>query len=242
MATRYYSCEIGAGVPTDVAEGSATAIAELATPTADTFTTADAGGTLLDETEYSYRVTAVNTNGETLAFAAVQETTLATGAGDENTITVKWLEVTGATSYKVYGRTEGDEQYLATVAAPTLEYEDTGAETPSGEPPSINTTNAKPIEYRVVYTTAGVTKAGMLKALDAIRNKIAIATIPAVHTFYGVALGGDMPLDVTVDTSTTSAIYELEIDWAETGCTRLKVLNALAALAGYIARDTFAPA
>jgi hypothetical protein len=226
-----------------VTEGSSTRIAEIATPTADTFTTADSGGTLIDETEYSYRVSALDADGESLAFEAVQETTLATGAGDENTITVKWLEVTGATSYNVYGRTEGSESLLANVAAPTVEWEDDGSETPSGvEPVAENTTNAGDIEYRVVYTTSGMTKLDALKALDAIRLKIEIAIVPVVHTFYGVGLGGGMPLDVTVDTSTTSAVCELQVDWGDADVNRLRVLNALKALAAYITRDTWAPA
>jgi hypothetical protein len=244
MATRYYSCDIGAGVPSNVTEGSATRIVEIATPTADTFVLADTGGTLPDSTTYGYRVSATDADGETLAFTEVTQATGTGGSPDEHTITVKWLEVTGATGYRVY-RDAGDgglHYLLATVAAPTLEYLDDGSATlGTAVPVTENTTNADNIEYRVVYTTTGVDKTGVLKALRAIADKIALASVPSVHTFYGVALGGDIPLDVTVATSTTSAIYELEVAWSDTGCTRLKVLNAIGAIAGYITRDTFPP-
>jgi hypothetical protein len=239
MATRYYTMDIGAGVPSQVTEGSATGIAEIATPTADTFVLADTGGTLPDSTTYGYRVSAVDADGESLAFVEVTQATGTGGSPGEHTITVKWLAVSGATSYRVYR----DGFLLATVTAPDVEYLDDGSATPGTETPvAENTTNAADIEYRVVYTTSGMTKLDALKALHAIRQKIAMAIEPVVHTFYGVALGGDMPDDVTVATSTTSAVCELEVDWADADATRLGVLNALTALAGYITRDTWAPA
>lgn len=242
MTTRYFSIDLGGTVPSQVTEGSSTQITELAAPTADTFVLADAGGTLLDSTTYSYRVSAVDADGESLANAAVTQATGTGGNPDEHTITVKWLAVSGATSYKVYGRTAGSEQYLATVAAPTVQYLDDGSATPSGAVPTENTTNAKDIEYRVVYDATGASKIVALKALEAIKNKINTATVPVVHTFYSVAVAGDMPLDVTVGTSTGSSTFELEVDWSASTANRLRVLNAIDAIAGYITRDTWPPA
>lgn len=56
-----------------------------------------------------------------------------------NTLTVNWGTVSGATGYKVYGRTTGAELLIATVGAVTT-YTDTGSITPAGALPSANTT------------------------------------------------------------------------------------------------------
>lgn len=111
----------------------------LATPTADTFVLADTGGTLLDSTTYYYRVSAINALGETLAFAEVSQASGTGGNPDEHAITVKWLAVTGATGYRVYGRATGAQELLAEVGA-VLEWEDDGSVTPDGALPSANTT------------------------------------------------------------------------------------------------------
>lgn len=106
-------------------------ITALTTPVNATFTLGT--GTLSTATYY-YRVSAINSNGETLAST---ETSLAiTGPAGVN---VNWVAVVGATGYKVYGRTTGAEQLIATVGNVTT-YLDTGAITPSGSLPGINTT------------------------------------------------------------------------------------------------------
>ena len=70
---------------------------------------------------YSYKVTAVNSVGETVGAAA---TTVALGRERENwnpditnpndarAVTINWRTVTGATGYNVYGVVGGDERYL----------------------------------------------------------------------------------------------------------------------------------
>lgn len=107
----------------------------LATPVNTAFSTATTGGTLAAAT-YAYRVSALDgRGGETLAST---ETTQAT-TGTTSTVTVNWGAVTGATGYRIYGRTSGGQQLLATVGAVTT-YTDTGAATPSGALPTANTT------------------------------------------------------------------------------------------------------
>jgi hypothetical protein len=122
---------------------------DLATPTAAAFSTASTGGSLVPATYY-YRVSAINAFGETLAFT---EASQVVGAGtNTNTVTVNWLTVTGATGYKVYGRTTGAELLIATVGA-VLTYVDTGAITPAGALPAANTTSPglTPNARAVVY-------------------------------------------------------------------------------------------
>lgn len=102
-----------------------------ATPTSSTLTT---GGVLADATTYGYKVTAIVNGTETVPSA---QKTQATGAGPTgtHTVTLNWTATTGATAYKVYGRTSGGPWLLiATVTA--LTYTDTGAITPAGAPPA----------------------------------------------------------------------------------------------------------
>lgn len=105
------------------------------TPVNSAFSTATTGGSLAAGTYY-YRVSATNANGETLASA---ETSQVVPAGTStNTVTVNWGAVTGATGYKVYGRTTGAELLIASVGAVTT-YVDTGSITPAGALPTVST-------------------------------------------------------------------------------------------------------
>ena len=129
----------------------------LATPINAAFTTAITGGTLAAGT-YFYRVSSINAYGETLASAETSQVT----TGATSTVTVNWGAVSGATGYKVYGRTTGAELLIATVGAVTT-YTDTGAVTPAGALPAVNTTaymtvfadNNGNSGYKVVLNYAG---------------------------------------------------------------------------------------
>ena len=115
-------------------------VSKLATPAngAAVCGTVASGG--LNAGTYYYRVSAINNNGETLALAEFNSGACGAGAG-LNKVTVTWDAVSGATGYKVYGRANGAELYMATVSAPNLIYSDTNAiATPAGALPSANTT------------------------------------------------------------------------------------------------------
>lgn len=103
----------------------------LATPTAPTVASVGTGGTLTAAT-YSYKVTARNSVGETLASTAGS---VIIAAGTTNVANLTWPAVPGATSYSVYGRTSGSELLIATVTTTT--YSDTGAITPAGALPTV---------------------------------------------------------------------------------------------------------
>jgi hypothetical protein len=106
----------------------------LATPVNSGFTTATTGGTLAAAT-YFYRVSATNTSGESLASTETSQVT----TGSTSTVTVNWGAVTGATGYRIYGRTTGAEQFIAAVTGVTT-YVDIGTPAPSGALPGANTT------------------------------------------------------------------------------------------------------
>lgn len=86
----------------------------------------ETGGTLA-AASYAYSVTAVNSSGETISGTGA---TAVVAAGTTNKITLTWTAVTGATQYRIYGRSSGSKLYIATTTTPT--YVDTGAITPAG--------------------------------------------------------------------------------------------------------------
>ncbi len=99
-----------------------------------------AGAGTLPIGTYYYRVTALTASGETIPSA---ETSLAlTAIGGVN---VNWSAVTGATGYKVYGRSTGAELFIAQVAAGVTTYLDNGSITPTGTMPTMNTTGEREI-------------------------------------------------------------------------------------------------
>jgi hypothetical protein len=107
----------------------------VATPVNAAFTLGT--GTLATGT-YWYRVSATNNSGETLA--STQTSLAITGPAGVN---VNWTKVTGATGYKVYGRSNGTELLIATVGD-VATYLDNGSITPAGALPGLNTTGPTP--------------------------------------------------------------------------------------------------
>lgn len=115
----------------------------LTSPVNATFTLGT--GTLATGTYY-YRVTALWNDGETLPST---ETSLAiTGPAGVN---VNWAAVTGATGYRIYGRTTGAELLIATVGIVTT-YLDNGSVTPAGAMPNFNTTGGLSMPGNQTYT------------------------------------------------------------------------------------------
>lgn len=141
--------------------------ATLATPVNAALSTASTGGSLAAGT-YWYRVTATNDIGETLGST---ETSQVVPAGTStNTVTVNWNSVTGATGYKVYGRTSGGELFIASVGA-VATYTDTGSITPSGALPSSNTTGTT--RYVPVDATGTITVNGFTSTYTMVQDTIA---------------------------------------------------------------------
>jgi uncharacterized protein YkvS len=117
-------------------QGGNLALGSLATPSGVAVTPVGTAGS----TTYGYRISAINGNGETIAATTVSTATGNATLSATNYNRITWSAVTGATGYKVYGRTSSSELYMATVNSPTLLYNDTGTVTPSGALPTSNTT------------------------------------------------------------------------------------------------------
>lgn len=112
-------------------------------PTASTFTalTTPTNVAVADQgtsgsTTYSYRVSAVNAQGETLASVSTQITDGNATLSSTNFNRITWDAVSGATGYVIYGRKPSaqngiGETKLSQVGTGVLTYDDIGADTPS---------------------------------------------------------------------------------------------------------------
>ena len=110
-------------------------------------TPAITGGTLAAGT-YAYRVSAWNQIGTILLGAIGGETlpcpevTASVASGTSGSVALSWTAVPNALGYKVYGRTTGAEQLIATITGgSTTTFTDTGAVTPSGALNPADTTS-----------------------------------------------------------------------------------------------------
>ncbi len=147
-------------------------IIPLTVPTVTT-TGATTGGSLAAGT-YWYRVSAVNAQGETIASAEVSRVT--GGATATNLCNANWTAIPHAVSYNVYGRTSGAQLLLANVAAPLVTFQDTGALTPSGALPTLDSSHqlkstvadAATARAHILDTATNLTTSGAL--LLSIRN------------------------------------------------------------------------
>lgn len=60
--------------------------------------------------------------------------------------------------------------------------------------------------------------------------------------YYGVNIGGMMPVNVSESGSTTSRAVELVVTYDAAGANKMMVLNALEAIKNYIIQDNYPPA
>lgn len=91
--------------------------------------------------DYSYKVSALDASGETLASEAVLVEDCHPEMNEDYYVSLAWEEVPGAVSYKVYGRIEHAEIALAEVAEPA--YTDKMLHYLGENPSWVNTTGLK---------------------------------------------------------------------------------------------------
>jgi hypothetical protein len=87
---------------------------------------------------YAYKVTQYNQYGETVATTELTGTVASGVAG--SVVVSGWTLAAGAVGSRVYGRTAGAEQLIATIVGSATTYTDIGAIVPSGALPSVDTT------------------------------------------------------------------------------------------------------
>jgi hypothetical protein len=103
------------------------------------------GTTAAGSYTFSYRVSAKNAAGETLACSAVTVTADVGTLTTSKTLTVSWSAVTDATGYNVYGRKNGYESFLVSIESGVTTWLDDGSVTASAVffPQEENTTSGK---------------------------------------------------------------------------------------------------
>lgn len=184
--------------------------AVLTTPTGVVATPFATGGTLASAT-YGYRISAINTHGETLASA----TTSAVVTGPTGRVDLSWSAVVpteGAspvTGYKVYGRTGGSELLLTTTGAGVTTYSDTGSATPSGALPGANTTGGNVGDYPghitiAVYGPSRFNTTNEKNALDIRLEEDSLANLN-VHVMDPTINAVDVSVSVTIKAGSVQA-------------------------------------
>jgi hypothetical protein len=184
-------------------------LTKVAAPTSGTF--ALCTGTLTASTTYYYRVSAYNAVGETTAFTEVSKATSTTSA--TRGVSVVWAHSgSGATGFKIYGRSTGAEQLIATVGSGVRSYCDDGSLTPSGALPSKNLTGSSAIDGPLTLSgmnsaTIGLNSSGNIEGANLytnlgliqdinpqqktlLRGNVSGSTSPAVRIDSGGALTG----------------------------------------------------
>jgi len=151
--------------------------------------TATTGGTLLANTYY-YIITALNANGETISSS---EASAVVDGATTTAVDIIFNEVSGATSYRIYGRAQGAQNIYFTVTESTgddedstVAFADTGASGTSGTVPTINTTGGS-------ATFAGnLTASGVIDFGGAISLTLPNSATPIVNAV------GEIALDTTI--------------------------------------------
>ena len=153
---------------------------------------ATTGGTLTASTTYYYKVTAVTSNGETIASS---ETSAATDTSNK-TISLHWDPVAQATSYKIYrGTGAGAESGFFTSMGAS--FADNGSASPTGSstPPSTSTVTTTetttPIAYNAPATGANRVKAA-LEALAGLSGKIDDVTFDSTSSTYTITFSSSL--------------------------------------------------
>lgn len=128
---------------------------QLSAPSNLALSTADTGGTLLDNTDFYYVVTAVDGLGQETTVSNEENITTGTLGANTNSNTLTWDAVTNAVSYNIYvGSTSGTETLLTnTVSAFYVHV--SGAGDGTTNPPVSNTTGATSVVVEVEAKEAG---------------------------------------------------------------------------------------
>ena len=114
-------------------------IALVAPTAAPTATPSATGGSLASGT-YVYELTSVNQYGESLPTAASTGAVVTSPTSVGSVALSVIVPGTGSVWTRIYGRSAGALQLLATIPATTTTWLDTGAVTPFGAVPTVNTT------------------------------------------------------------------------------------------------------
>ena len=129
---------------------SITVFTEISAPATPTITRTGSTGSYT----FSYKITAINNVGETVASSAGEEDLNQSTLDTTSYMTVSWSAVTDAVGYNVYGRKDGDWRFLAYVEGnASVSFKDDGSLDPSTvfTPPEGNSTGGQKGAYIELY-------------------------------------------------------------------------------------------
>jgi hypothetical protein len=175
---------------------------------------------VIGTTPYGYKVTAVTANGETLAST---EKTITNGNATLSTTNFNalfWSAVPGASSYNVYGRTAGNEMFLANVPANSTTclpntapvppcFSDTGALTPvQPGPPTAGTVESNalnnPANQGFWWQPTSAAGVGASYEVDLGAPTVLSSVTPSWSFFFNA------PMAYEIDTSTNGSTWTPE--------------------------------
>lgn len=166
-------------------------IAQLSPPASLAAAAVGTGGTFAAAT-YFWKITAINSEGETTGSNEATATIVLNGSAN-----LTWAAVTGATGYKIYratstGAENGATQFVAQVGAVTA-YTDTGTALTAGGVPATNTADTGEVQNVVVNVSSNaitvvlpVDEAGNPDA-TAVAVRDAVNTTPASNALVVAA-------------------------------------------------------
>lgn len=189
----------------------------LLQPTITSTSTATTGGTLVAGT-YSYRVAVMDSVGGETTASEPKAQAVPTGTST-NKVTINWGAVTGAAGYRVYGRTAGVEELIATLGVVTT-YDDLGSIVPSGEPKTQNTTSRSDATATVATGTPGSTLAAadgrqtavgyLFTAKSVLPKGTTVARdIPAALYWHGQVITAKLPPNSGFDAAVATALTRI---------------------------------
>ena len=162
-----------------------------------------------DATAYYYKVTALNDNGETTGSTEATITTSAASGTytNDDTITISWTAVSGATKYKIHRSVDQDwdaesDDYWVDgkyIVSPTTHYtDDCHDDTASDAPPSANTTGGR----IAINTTVDGTGDRRLETLDTGNPQLRLTqTNDSVYADFEVSSLGDLTISLYPSTT-----------------------------------------
>ncbi|MDF1498684.1 MAG: hypothetical protein P1P85_05045 [Patescibacteria group bacterium] len=180
-----------------------------------------------DATAYYYKVTALNDNGETTGSTSA---TITTGAAsgtyaNDDTITITWTAVSGATKYKIHRSVDdtwnaGADDYWVDkkyVTSPTTHHTDdcqVAGDTASDAPPSANTTGGR----IAVNTTVDGTGDRRLETLDTGNPQLRLTQSNNTnYADFEVDANGDLTI-TTAGSGTDIIVYDDNLQVCASGC------------------------
>lgn len=208
-----FLCPAGYVIPASVFNGTLA----IPAPGLPVLTPSTTGGTLAANS-YFYKITALNSAGETTGSAEATVTT----TGATSSVAIAWGAVSGATSYRIYRGTVTNTENLYFTSA-TNSFTDIGGTSTAGTVPVTNT------------TAAAAAPGALLAQLKAdMQNDNKALRIYPIPNFFSFKDSSEQPVEQKFDYGQVQTVRDGIMDWRfEFRLGGLNLSNALRSYNGY---------